>query len=88
MTVVLAAAMFALMVAMLMYLIRAALGPTVYDRVLATNAFGTKTVLFVALIGFFNGRPDFLDIALVYATVNFATTVAILKLVQDKRLDA
>ena len=82
------AALAALLVAMLLFLIRAFKGPTVYDRVLATNALGTKTVLFVALLGFLWGRPDFLDIALVYALVNFVGTVAVLKLVQEARLDA
>ncbi|MBL4848321.1 MAG: pH regulation protein F [Planctomycetes bacterium] len=72
---------------MFLFLGRAALGPTVYDRLLATNAFGTKTVIFVALLGFFAGRPEFLDMALVYALINFVTTVAVLKLVQEARLD-
>jgi len=60
-------------------LARALLGPTVYDRILAINAFGTKTVLFIAVLGFFNGRPEFLDIALVYALINFVGTVAVLR---------
>lgn len=81
------AALVALLVAMLLLLARAFVGPTVYDRILAGNAFGTKTVLFVAILGFLYERPDFVDIALVYALINFATTVAILKLVQEARLD-
>lgn len=87
MTGVFFAALIALIVAMFLFLIRAFVGPTVYDRILAMNAFGTKTVLFVALLGFLNERPDFLDVALVYALMNFVTTVAILKLVQEARLD-
>lgn len=87
MTAVYAGALGALVVAMFLFLARAIVGPTVYDRLLATNAFGTKAVLFVALLGFFCGRPDFLDMALVYALINFVTTVAVLKLVQDARLD-
>lgn len=81
------AALVALLVAMLLLLARAFVGPSVYDRILAGNAFGTKTVLFVAILGFLYERPDFVDIALVYALINFATTVAILKLVQEARLD-
>lgn len=81
------AALLALLVAMLLLLLRALIGPTVYDRIVAMNALGTKTVLFVALLGFFNQRPDFLDVALVYALINFVTTVAILNLVQEARLD-
>ena len=73
------AAAVALLVAMALALARALLGPTVYDRILAVNAFGTKTVLMISVVGFLNGRPEFLDIALVYALINFIGTIAILK---------
>jgi len=85
---VLVGAAAGLLVAMSLFLLRALLGPTIYDRVLAMNALGTKTVLFVAMLGFLADRPEFLDIALVYALVNFLTTVAVLNLVQEARLDA
>lgn len=69
----------AILVAMGLALARALLGPTLYDRILAINAFGTKTVLIIAVYGFLTGRPDFADIALVYALINFMGTVAVLK---------
>lgn len=75
-----AAAMLAIAITMALALSRALLGPTVYDRILALNVFGTKTVLFIAVAGFLFGRPEFLDIALVYALINFIATVAVLKL--------
>ena len=68
----------AVFVAMLLVLIRLIGGPTLYDRVLAVNSFGTHTVLLIGLIGFMTERPDFLDIAL-YALINFVGTIAILK---------
>jgi multicomponent Na+:H+ antiporter subunit F len=74
-----AAATLAILVAMALALTRALLGPTVYDRVLAVNSFGTKTVLLIAVLGFLAGRPDFLDISLVYALINFIGTIAVLK---------
>jgi len=74
------AATLALLATMLLVLGRAVLGPTLYDRILAINSFGTKTVLFIAVAGFLDGRPEFLDIALVYALINFIGTVAVLKL--------
>ncbi|MBN4083090.1 MrpF/PhaF family protein [bacterium AH-315-B06] len=74
-----AAATAALVVAMLLALLRALLGPSVYDRVLAVNAFGTKTMLMIAVLGFLAGRPDFMDIALLYALINFIGTLAVLK---------
>ena len=74
-----AAAICALLVTMALVLVRALLGPTVYDRILAVNSVGTKTVLFIAVYGFLTGRPAFLDIALVYALINFIGTIAVLK---------
>lgn len=76
------AAMAGVVVTMLLLLVRAILGPTVYDRILAINVFGTKTVLFIAVLGFVNGRPEFLDIGLVYALINFIGTIAVLKFMQ------
>ena len=72
-------AALAVLAAMGITLIRALRGPTLYDRVLAVNSFGTLTVLLIALHGFLTERPDFLDIALLYALINFIGTVAVLK---------
>ncbi|MDX1509228.1 MAG: monovalent cation/H+ antiporter complex subunit F [Woeseiaceae bacterium] len=69
----------ATLVTMALALIRAIRGPTVYDRVLAVNMFGTKTVLLVAVIAFLFGRPDFLDLALAYALINFIGVFAVLE---------
>jgi multicomponent Na+:H+ antiporter subunit F len=77
----------AILVGILIVLTRAFLGPTVYDRVLAMNTMGTKTVIFVALLGFITKRTDFLDIALAFALVNFVGTIAILKYVEFRKLD-
>jgi multicomponent Na+:H+ antiporter subunit F len=73
------AALFAILAGMALLLVRAFLGPTLYDRVLAVNSFGTKIVLVLGLIGFITGRPDFLDIAILYTLINFVATIAILK---------
>ncbi|MES1955823.1 monovalent cation/H+ antiporter complex subunit F [Salinisphaera hydrothermalis] len=69
-------------VTMLLVLVRVLAGPTVYDRILAINLFGTKTVLLIAILGFFSGRPEFLDLAITYALINFIGTVAVLKFMQ------
>ena len=58
---------------------RGALGPTAFDRVLAVNSIGTIMVLAIAVFGFFDGRPEFLDISLLYALINFIGTIAVLK---------
>ena len=73
---------FAVLIAIGSTLARAFLGPTVFDRILAVNSVGTKTVLLIALLGFLTGRPDFLDIAIVYAMINFIAVVAVLKFVK------
>ena len=72
----------ALLVAMCLAMCRALLGPTAYDRVLALNNIGTKTVVLIAVVGFLNGRPDFLDLALAYALINFIGTIAVLKYIE------
>jgi multicomponent Na+:H+ antiporter subunit F len=73
------AATLGIVVSMGLAMVRAVRGPTVYDRVLAVNMFGTKTVLLIAVLGFLTGRPEFLDLCLVYALINFIGTIAVLK---------
>lgn len=79
MTLLYELAIAAIVASMALALTRALRGPTVYDRILAVNSFGTKTVLIIIVHGFLTGRPEFLDIALVYALINFISTVAVLK---------
>ena len=74
-----AVTMMAVLVTMGLALTRAALGPTLFDRILALNMFGTKTVLLIAVVGFLTGRPDFLDLALLYALMNFIGTITVLR---------
>ncbi len=73
------AATAGILISMTLALVRALLGPTVYDRVMAVNTFGTKTVLLIAVLGFLAERPEFLDVALAYALINFIGTIAVLK---------
>lgn len=76
----------ATLVTMGLALIRAVLGPSVYDRVLAVNMFGTKTVLLLSVIAFLYGRPDFLDLALAYALINFIGVLAVLEFFRNRAL--
>ena len=75
----LAITLIALGVAATLAIIRATLGPTSFDRVLVVNSVGSIAVLLIAVYGFFDGRPEFLDIAMLYALINFIGTIAILK---------
>jgi multicomponent Na+:H+ antiporter subunit F len=81
-----ASAIVAILIVMGMALARAVLGPTVYDRILAANAFGTLTVALIAVFGFLTDRPEFLDIALVYTLINFIGTIAVSKYVMFSHL--
>lgn len=76
----------AILATMALALTRAILGPSVYDRVLAVNMFGTKTVLLLAIMAFAAGRTDFLDLALAYALINFIGVLAVLWFVKDNQL--
>ena len=64
----------------ILILVRIILGKTTFDRVLAVNSLGTIIVIGISLHGFYSNRPEFLDIAIVYALINFIGTIAVLKL--------
>ena len=72
---------------MALALYRADVGPTFFDRVLALNAYGTKTVLLIAVILFITERQDFLDLALLYSLMNFIGTVAVLRFTKYGHFD-
>jgi multicomponent Na+:H+ antiporter subunit F len=74
-----AAAAVLLLATLALLLVRAVKGPTVFDRLLAGNTIGTVSVLLLATIGFLTGRPDFLDLAIVYGLLNIVGTIAVLK---------
>jgi len=74
-----AAAACALLITIALALTRAALGPTVFERLLAANTIGTCSMLLLAVMGFLTGRPDFLALAIVYGLLNILGTIAVLK---------
>ena len=69
----------ALLVTMALAVVRAILGPTVFDRAQAANTVGTGAVLLLAVLGFLNGRPEFLDLSITYGLLNLIGTIAVLK---------
>jgi len=77
-----AAVALAVLVTMALAVFRSIKGPTVYDRILAVNVFGTLTVVLISVYGFLSERPEFLDLALVYALINFIGTIAVSKYVE------
>lgn len=83
-----AATCIAILVTMALALARALLGPTRFDRILAVNMFGTKTVILIAVVGFLTNRPEFLDLALVYALMNFIGVIAVLRFSSAGKMSA
>mgnify|MGYP002760917116 FL=1 len=77
-----AATIFVVLAIVVLY--RAIRGPTMQDRVLAVNVLGTNTVVILALLSAALDVPSFLDIALVYALLNFLMAVAISKFTVDR----
>ncbi len=73
------AATLAVLAALILAVIRAVRGPTVFDRVLAGNSVGTLAILLLAVLGFLDGRPEWLDIGITYGLLNIISTLAVLK---------
>jgi multicomponent Na+:H+ antiporter subunit F len=82
----LVAVIASLLVSLVLLLLRAVLGPTVFDRVLAANTIGTVAVLLIAALAFLDARPEFLDLAIVYGLLNIVGTIAVLKFFRYGRL--
>ena len=80
------AVLIALAISGMLILCRIILGKTTYDRILATNSLGTIIVLAISVHGYFTGRPEFIDIAIVYALINFIGTIAVLSLFDNGTL--
>jgi multicomponent Na+:H+ antiporter subunit F len=76
------AASIAILIIMALAICRVLIGPTVYDRILAVNMFGTKTVLIIAVLAFLTDRMDLLDIAVAYALINFIGIIAVLRFIE------
>ena len=74
-----AVATIAVIGALVLVVIRVIKGPTVFDRVLAANSVGTLAILLLAVLGFLNGRPEWLDLGITYGVLNLIGTLAILK---------
>ena len=60
------------------------LAEEVYTKILSVNLIGTKIDLLILLVGTIDIEKDFTDIAMVYALINFISTIVILKYYEDK----
>jgi len=73
---------FIVLSALVLY--RVVRGPTMQDRVIAVNAIGTNIVVIIALVAAATGTPGALDIAIVYALLNFLMSIAISKFTVER----
>jgi multicomponent Na+:H+ antiporter subunit F len=72
-------AIVVLFFSMPLVLFRAFKGKTPYDRILATNIFGSLAILLICLLAGLHANPFFLDIALLYALINFIASIGLLR---------
>ncbi|WP_101296585.1 cation:proton antiporter [Halegenticoccus soli] len=77
-----AASAFAALAVVVLY--RVLRGPTMQDRVIAVNVIGSNTVVILALVAAALGEPMYLDVALVYALLNFLMSIAISKFTVER----
>lgn len=73
------AAIAVICVSMILLLSRVLLGPSAFDRLLAVNLFGTNLVVLISLLAYIKGTESYIDIALVYAFLNFVAIIGFLR---------
>ena len=67
-----------ILLATVVALYRVLAGPVIVDRLLGLNVVGTKTIAVILLTGFLFDRVEFfIDIAFVYAMINFIGVLAL-----------
>ena len=81
-------AIIALIVTVALALTRALLGPSVFDRLQAAKTIGTCAMMLLALLGFLDDRPEFLDLALTYGLLNVIGVIAVLRFFLQTNPDA
>ncbi len=66
-------------ISIMMLLVRLILGPTIFDKILAANVIGTNIILVILFVGFGTNAKSYIDVALVYAFLNFIATIGFLR---------
>ena len=79
-------AIIAVSVAILISILRFICLKDIYTKILTTNLIGTKIVLLILLVGSLKSTTDFSDIAMVYALINFISTIVILKYFENREI--
>lgn len=57
--------------------LRSIVGPTVADRIICINMIGTKIIIFICMIAGLLKEDFLIDVAIVYALINFISIVVL-----------
>lgn len=71
------ASMAILSISIIAIFLRAIIGPTVADRIICINMIGTKIIIFICILAGFLMEDFLIDVALVYALINFVSIVVL-----------
>ena len=83
----LTAAMVILAVGSLACLVRAVIGPTHADRLIAANMTGTQVICMVCIHAARTGEFAFTDVALIFAMFSFLAAAVFVRIVTERRKD-
>ena len=77
-----------ILLAVLLSLYRVVAGPSIIDRIIGVNVVGTKTIAVIVLTGYLFDRVEFfIDIAFLYALINFIGTLAFSRYFEQKGVE-
>ena len=77
-----------ILVSVLLCLYRVVMGPSIIDRIIGVNVIGTKTIAVIVLTGYLFERVEFfIDIAFVYALINFIGALALSRYFEEKGVE-
>ncbi len=76
------------LLALVCSLVRAGLGPTWFDRILALNTFTSQTILLLAVYFYATGHPEYIDIALLYGLIGYSGSLALAKFFEESGNEA
>lgn len=72
---------------LMLCLIRAIKGPTIADRLVATNMMGTMVMVIIAILAQLFGEGYLIDICLIYALISFLAVIVLTKVYTGEHLE-
>ena len=84
---VLAAAMAVLAIGSVACLVRAVIGPTHADRLIAANMTGTQVICLICIYAVRSGEHAFTDVALIFAMFSFLASAVLVRIMTERRKD-